>query len=235
MNEPVAPRPASTLALLREHEGMLQVLLVQRNADLRFAAGAWVFPGGAVDPADYLGADGEEQAARHAAVRETHEETGLAVDVSCMAPLSHWTTPATEKRRFSTWIFAAPLADEAHCQPVVDGSEIIAARWVAPARALLEQRTGELALMPPTLITLLDLARFADIAAVMANTRQRQVPTVAPVLCRFEETVHLLLPGDCGYAQARPDADGPRHRAVLGAQGWCYRCDPGCGRALDQY
>jgi len=235
MNETVTPRPASTLALLREHDGMLQVLLVQRNAELRFAAGAWVFPGGAVDAADYLGAEEAAQAARHAAVRETHEETGLTVDASCIAPLSHWTTPCSEKRRFSTWIFVAPLADTVHCQPVVDGSEIIAARWLAPAEALREQRVGDLALMPPTLVTLRDLARFDDIAAVMANTRQRQVPSVVPVLCHYEGTVHLLLPGDCGYAQARPDAEGPRHRAVLGQHGWCYRCDPACGRPLDQH
>lgn len=53
---------------------------------MRFAGGATVFPGGRIDPADHelaarldTGLDPEEAAARIAAVRETLEETGLAV------------------------------------------------------------------------------------------------------------------------------------------------------------
>ena len=62
--------------------------MVQRSKEMRFAGGAAVFPGGRVDDADralaqQLGADSadaiDEQAARIAAVRETLEETGLAV------------------------------------------------------------------------------------------------------------------------------------------------------------
>ena len=82
--------PAATLVIFRNcpEGGAPQLLMVQRSKEMRFAGGAAVFPGGRVDPADRDLADAhgasdddtrEELAARIAAVRETLEETGLAV------------------------------------------------------------------------------------------------------------------------------------------------------------
>ena len=82
--------PAATLVIFRNapHGGAPQLLMVQRAKEMRFAGGAAVFPGGRVDDADLLLADQHgasdddtrhELAARIAAVRETLEETGLAV------------------------------------------------------------------------------------------------------------------------------------------------------------
>ena len=63
--------------------------MVQRAQEMRFAGGAAVFPGGRIDEADRLlaarialEADPDETAARIAAVRETLEETGLAIAVT---------------------------------------------------------------------------------------------------------------------------------------------------------
>jgi len=80
---------AATLVIFRQSAGEApQLLMVERARAMRFAAGAAVFPGGRVDPADaalarQLGAaDGdalEETTARIAAIRETLEETGLAI------------------------------------------------------------------------------------------------------------------------------------------------------------
>jgi 8-oxo-dGTP pyrophosphatase MutT (NUDIX family) len=67
------------------------MLMVERSASMVFAGGAAVFPGGRVDEADRelasalgaaAGEENEELAARIAAVRETLEETGLAVGLS---------------------------------------------------------------------------------------------------------------------------------------------------------
>lgn len=80
--------PAATLVIMRpsEGDGPDEILMVKRSAAMAFAAGAVVFPGGRIDPDDYLVArqhapDLEEAdgAARVAALRETLEETGLAV------------------------------------------------------------------------------------------------------------------------------------------------------------
>ncbi len=62
--------------------------MVTRSRKLVFAGGAAVWPGGRIDPADRdlaaavaPGLDGEETAARIAAIRETLEETGLAIGI----------------------------------------------------------------------------------------------------------------------------------------------------------
>lgn len=79
--------PAATLVIMRPAGGDRpdEILMVKRSTNMAFAAGAVVFPGGRVDPDDYLVArqhgfaDEGEGAARVAALRETLEETGLAV------------------------------------------------------------------------------------------------------------------------------------------------------------
>lgn len=80
--------PAATLVIMRpsENGGADEILMVKRSTAMAFAAGAVVFPGGRVDPDDHevarrhgAGIDPEDGAARVAALRETLEETGLAV------------------------------------------------------------------------------------------------------------------------------------------------------------
>jgi 8-oxo-dGTP pyrophosphatase MutT (NUDIX family) len=79
--------PAATLVVFRHGaKGAPELLMVQRSEALRFAGGAAVFPGGKVDAQDReLSArltpehDPEIAAARIAAIRETLEETGLAI------------------------------------------------------------------------------------------------------------------------------------------------------------
>ncbi len=80
--------PAATLVIMRPSDdgGADEILMVKRSTNMAFAAGAVVFPGGRIDPDDYLVARqhaphlGEaDGAARVAALRETLEETGLAV------------------------------------------------------------------------------------------------------------------------------------------------------------
>lgn len=80
--------PAATLVIMRpsDNGGPDEILMVKRATNMAFAAGALVFPGGRIDPDDYLVAERHgfaphdaEGAARVAALRETIEETGLAV------------------------------------------------------------------------------------------------------------------------------------------------------------
>lgn len=82
--------PAATVVVFRNNAqgGAPELLIVQRAKEMRFAGGAAVFPGGRVDPADHelaraldLPGDPEDAAARIAGIRETLEETGLAIGV----------------------------------------------------------------------------------------------------------------------------------------------------------
>ncbi|GIH63960.1 MULTISPECIES: NUDIX hydrolase [Microbispora] len=90
---PVPARDAATVVLLRDDP--LEVYLLRRKATMAFAAGAYVFPGGSVDPRDadhtvaWAGPSpaewgevfrADERTARGlvcAAVRETFEESGV--------------------------------------------------------------------------------------------------------------------------------------------------------------
>ncbi|WP_448206265.1 NUDIX hydrolase [Azospirillum sp. sgz302134] len=84
MNAPVEPHPSACLILLRDGTDGLEVFMVQRHRDLRFAAGATVFPGGRLEPQDQdlnwreLSCPlTEDLPHRLAAVRETFEECGI--------------------------------------------------------------------------------------------------------------------------------------------------------------
>ena len=101
-------RLAATAVLLRDTDQGLQTLLLRRNAKLAFAAGAWVFPGGAIDQPELMNADNEMQAARTAAVREVEEECGLLLNADNLVHFCNWTTPEGETRRFATWFFCRP-------------------------------------------------------------------------------------------------------------------------------
>ncbi len=80
--------PAATVVIFRHAPGCgpAELLMTQRSKAMRFAGGAAVFPGGRIDPADRVLAaliapnlDPDIAASRVAAVRETLEETGLAI------------------------------------------------------------------------------------------------------------------------------------------------------------
>src|SRR6202007_1811211 len=90
-DSPEGANAAATLIVLRDSpDGSApDVLMVQRAATMKFAANAIVFPGGRVDDGDRALADvldhgltPQDAAARHAALRETIEEAGLAVGLS---------------------------------------------------------------------------------------------------------------------------------------------------------
>lgn len=80
---PAVPRPAATVVVARPAAPAFEVLLLRRPAGARFAAGAWVFPGGVIDEDDaspvWRGRLPEigEPTACVAALRELFEETGI--------------------------------------------------------------------------------------------------------------------------------------------------------------
>jgi recombination protein RecT len=80
------PRPSSTVCVLHQGESDFDVLMVRRSSTARFMPGAWVFPGGVVDPEDHQDAalrslegtyDPELGPWLAAAFREVVEETGV--------------------------------------------------------------------------------------------------------------------------------------------------------------
>lgn len=225
----VPVRPASTVVLLRDRNSEIEVLLVRRNRALAFAGGFWVFPGGAVDENDLMAAgDNPDEAPRFAAAREAEEEAGIRPDPKGMVLMSHWTTPVGEVKRFSTWFYAAALPSD--CEVRIDENEIHDWRFITVAAALREHRAGELAMLPPTYITLCALDRYATAAEALAGERLSPCPHILPRLVSVEGEggFATLYPGDVAYeGSGSPGFDdpGPRHRAILRDGAWQYSYD----------
>ena len=78
--------PAATLIVMRDRVGAApELLMVERAAKLAFAGGAMVFPGGRIDAGDEVAAASHgspDAAARIAAIRETIEESMVAVGLT---------------------------------------------------------------------------------------------------------------------------------------------------------
>ena len=188
------PRPAGTVILLRGGATALEVLLVRRNPAARFMGGAWVFPGGSVDRDEGQGG----HTSRAAAVRELTEEAAIAVDDAQLVPFSRWITPAEVKIRFDTWFYLAPAPAGAEARP--DGSEVVDARWYAPAAALEARQRGELFLVFPTIKHLEQLSGFASADELLVHARGREIHPVQPRVFLQGETARIVLPGEPGYA-----------------------------------
>ena len=217
-------RPAATVILLRDAPDGLHTLLLRRNSALGFAAGAWVFPGGRVDASELDAAPDPLAAARLAAVRETREEAQLQVDPAGLAYYSHWTTPPIMPKRYATWFFVVRAPVE-HAV-TVDGSEIDSHLWVRPVEALEGQRQSAIEMMPPTFVTLVELARCADVQEALERAARRQPPVFEPhfVIREGQPTISIYA-GDAGYEASDPDSAGTRHRMVMARGAWQYHND----------
>jgi 8-oxo-dGTP pyrophosphatase MutT (NUDIX family) len=160
----------------------LELLMVRRTPAARFMAGHWVFPGGAVDPAD-----GDGQAGlRAAAKRELAEEAGIELGPEAeLVPFARWITPAQSPIRFDTWFYltVAPVGAEAR----VDGVEIVDSRWLRPAQALVAHAGGDLPLALPTEKQLERLAGFGSVEQALAVARER-VAAIRPIEPRIVGT-----------------------------------------------
>ena len=214
-------RPASTVVLLRDSDSGMETLMLKRNKALMFAGGLWVFPGGALEEADIEAADGDiSKAARIAAAREAEEECGLRPDTKNMVHLSHWTTPIAEPKRFETWIYAAPLAEDANV--AIDGSEIHDFAWILVKDAVAQHEAGDFGMLPPTYITLLSLLRYATTPEMTAGESEIPPPYVFPVFTKADGKMAVLFQGDAGYETGDGGMAGPQHRAIMQEKGWEY-------------
>ena len=79
---PAAPRPASTILLLRDGLSGIEIFMVVRHHEIDFASGALVFPGGRMETADVelgrsLAPSDPLAAFKVAAIREAFEECGV--------------------------------------------------------------------------------------------------------------------------------------------------------------
>jgi 8-oxo-dGTP pyrophosphatase MutT (NUDIX family) len=152
---PAQPRDAATVIVLRSTFAVgrdIQVLMLRRTAAMRFAPGAYVFPGGAVDPADYdaelgwqgpspaefgarLGATAEvARALVCAAVRETFEESGVLLAGEPGGAIAAPSGPSWEADRMAVASGTLTLAGLLSRRGLVLRADLLVpwARWITP-------------------------------------------------------------------------------------------------------
>jgi 8-oxo-dGTP pyrophosphatase MutT (NUDIX family) len=187
--EVTTPREAATVIVLRGGAQTLEVLLVKRNPEQRFMGGAWVFPGGAVDP---------DEDHRVAGVREVEEEAGVVIpQAESLVEFSRWITPPEVKIRFDTRFFLAPAPDGAEPRP--DGGETVDLGWFTPAAALEAYAREEIKLVFPTFKTLEQLAAFESATGILEWAGGREVVAIEPQVVVEGEVARVVLPGEPGY------------------------------------
>jgi 8-oxo-dGTP pyrophosphatase MutT (NUDIX family) len=98
---------------------------------------------------------------------------------------AHWITPEFEPRRFDTRFFVAALPPGQRARDV--SGEADHAAWLPVRVAVAEHDAGRMAMLPPTIEALRDLAGHSEVAGVLATPRQ-----VRPVLPRLVDEAGRL-------------------------------------------
>jgi 8-oxo-dGTP pyrophosphatase MutT (NUDIX family) len=201
MSEAIA-LPSAAVLLVRSASGGVEVLMVRRGAGAVAFGGAWVFPGGLVEPQDYAPSnDGlaprealdeltrrggtppatpeDALALWRAARRELFEEAGVLLPSGrSLTYFSHWITPRGLPRRFDTRFFVAAMPPDqvaAHCGVETDGC-----RWVEPHDALREYHEGHFPLVLPTRMHLQRITPFRSVEALLEEAARKPIATVQP-------------------------------------------------------
>lgn len=128
-------------------------------------------------------------------------EAELVLDVAPLVYWSHWITPAAEPKRFDTRFFVVSLP--AGQSASADLSELTEHAWVDPATIGPFLEGGEMRALPPTLLTLEDLAeshaRHGGLEAMLAAERYRETPPIMPKIQPTRDGFRVVMPWDPGY------------------------------------
>jgi 8-oxo-dGTP pyrophosphatase MutT (NUDIX family) len=128
---------------------------------------------------DLVAARTEVEAGR-LAFGELLRSRGLAADAAALRPWSRWVTPEGEVRRYDTRFFVGALPPDTQARDVT--TESSEAAWVPIDVAIGQAERGERGLLPPTLVTLATVGRFATVDAVLAAAATQPLDPIRPVL-----------------------------------------------------
>ena len=119
----------------------------------------------------------------------------LVLRSDLLRPWARWITPVTEERRYDTRFFAAALPSGQHARDV--GGEADETAWMEPSAALAAAGRHEIALMPPTAVTLGELRACGDVTAALAA--RRRITALIPEVHVAEGAAWLTVPAGLDY------------------------------------
>jgi len=119
----------------------------------------------------------------------------LVLRSDLLRPWARWITPVTEERRYDTRFFAAALPAGQHARDV--GGEADETAWMEPSAALAAAKRREIALMPPTAVTLGELRACGDVPAALAA--RRRITALIPEVYLANGAAWLTVPAGLEY------------------------------------
>jgi len=133
---------------------------------------------------------------------------GLLLRADLLTPWARWITPEISPRRFDTWFFAAALPARQLAGLATTGlattglatagpGESDSGTWWRPAAALEAARAGQITLLPPTAVTLAELAAYQDVAGILGE--RRMITPLLPTVVVEEERTWLAMPEAVEY------------------------------------
>ncbi|WP_426563954.1 NUDIX hydrolase [Angustibacter sp. McL0619] len=139
---------------------------------------------------------------RSLALSELLQRRGLILRTDLLTAWSRWCTPVFEPRRYDTWFFVAALPTGQLAREV--GGEADHAEWLDASAAAIGGADGSLAMMPPTIVTLEEVADHPDVASLLRC--RRSVRQVMPWLVRAPDSLSIQvdIDGDGGGQPGPP-------------------------------
>jgi 8-oxo-dGTP pyrophosphatase MutT (NUDIX family) len=117
---------------------------------------------------------------------------GLVLRTDLLGVWDAWLTPVFEPKRYRTWFFVAVLPEGQRTRDV--SSESSSVTWL-PARVAAEQAdAGELALMPPTYLTSMEVGTHATPDEVLEVAASRSVAMFTPSVEPLGDAWTLSMP-----------------------------------------
>lgn len=122
---------------------------------------------------------------------------GLVLRSDLLGGWAQWITPTIEPRRYDTKFFVAALPAGQRTRDV--GGEADQVAWWEPVDALDGARRGDIALLPPTAVTLAELGVYENVAEVLAAAPQREILPRLPTIELVDGQARLIVPDGVEY------------------------------------
>jgi 8-oxo-dGTP pyrophosphatase MutT (NUDIX family) len=152
-------------------------------------------------------------------------QRSLLLRADLLTPWARWITPEVSPRRFDTWFFAAALPAGQLAGLAAAGlaaasgeggeegeggggggeggegegrqGESDSGTWWRPSAALEAARAGQITLLPPTAVTLAELAAYRDVAGILGE--RRMITPLLPRVVLEDERAWLAMPHAIEY------------------------------------
>ena len=117
---------------------------------------------------------------------------GLVLRSDLLGAWDGWLTPVFEPRRYRTWFFVALLPEGQRTREV--STEASSVSWLPARDAAARAESGQLAMLPPTYLTCLEVSQHATPEEVLAAAADRRVEMFTPAVEPRGETWTLSMP-----------------------------------------